>query len=50
MLDANIEMLMATKTDLENGIAERNTAEYVEEQARENLGMIKDGELVYVFE
>ena len=50
LLDLNIERLIASKTDLENGIKERNTEEYIEEQARENLGMIKDGEIIFIFD
>lgn len=49
LLDQNIDRLIASKTDLENGIKERNTEEYIEEQARENLGMIKDGEIIFIF-
>ena len=50
LLDQNIERLIASKTDLENGIKERNTEEYIEQQARENLGMIKDGEVIFIFD
>ena len=50
LLDQNIDRLIASKTDLENGIKERNTEEYIEEQARENLGMIKDGEIIFIFD
>ena len=49
LLEANIERLAADKTDLLNGIDYRTSAEYVEQQARESLGMIKDGEVVYIF-
>jgi len=49
LLDANIEKLIASKADLEAGIKERLTEEYIEEQARENLGMIKDGEVIFIF-
>ena len=49
MLDLNIERLIAEETSLNSGIAERKSEEYIEQQARENLGMIKDGETVYIF-
>ena len=51
LLDTKINKLSVTQTSLENGIESRSTDAYVEQQARENLGMIKsDGEVVYVFE
>lgn len=50
-LDLKIEELSVTKANLESGIEARSTDAYVEQQARENLGMIKvDGEVVYVVE
>lgn len=49
-LSVSIERLSSSRTNLEQGIEERNTEEYVEQQARENLGLIKDGEIVYIFE
>ena len=49
MLDANIEQLIASKVNLEAGINERLTEDYIEEQARENLGLIKDGEVIFIF-
>jgi len=49
MLDKKIERLMASKTDLLDGIDYRNSEEYIEQQARENLGMIKDGEIVFIY-
>ncbi len=49
LLETRIEKLMATKTELESGIEYRSSDTYVEEQARENLGMIKDGEVIYIF-
>lgn len=48
VLDRKIAELSVTKTRLEEGIEIRNTDAYVEQQARENLGMIKDDESVYV--
>ena len=51
LLDTKINELSVTKASLEEGIENRSTDAYVEQQARENLGMIKsDGEVVYVFE
>jgi cell division protein FtsB len=38
------------KARLESELAMLNDREYIEEQARERLGMIKQGEVVYVFE
>jgi len=49
LLDVSIERLMAQKTDLTEGIEYRESDSYIEEQARENLGMIKDGEVIYIF-
>lgn len=51
LLDTKINELSVTKASLEEGIENRSTDAYVEQQARENLGMIKsDGEVVYIFE
>lgn len=51
LLDTKINELSVTKASLEEGIENRSTDIYVEQQARENLGMIKsDGEVVYIFE
>lgn len=51
LLDTKINQLSVTKANLEEGIESRLTDTYVEQQARENLGMIKsDGEVVYIFE
>ena len=49
LLDASIERLMATKTELTEGIEYRASDAYIEKHARENLGMIKDGEIIYIF-
>ena len=49
-LDTKISQLSVTKTRLENGIEIRSTDAYVEQQARENLGMIKDDESVYIID
>ena len=51
LLDTKINELSVTKASLEEGIENRSTDAYVEQQARENLGMIKsNGEVVYIFE
>ena len=51
LLDTKINQLSVTQANLKEGIETRSTDAYVEQQARENLGMIKsDGEVVYVFE
>ena len=51
LLDTKINELSVTKASLEEGIENRSTDAYVEQQARESLGMIKsEGEIVYVFE
>lgn len=49
ILDQNIDGLIASKANLESGIKERKSEEYIEQQARENLGMIKDGEIIFIF-
>jgi cell division protein FtsB len=38
------------KARLESELSALNDREYIEEQARERLGMVKPGEVVYVFE
>jgi cell division protein FtsB len=38
------------KARLESELSSLNDSEYIEEQARERLGMVKPGEVVYVFE
>jgi len=51
MLDTKIAELSVTQTSLTEGIESRSSDSYVEQQARENLGMIKtDGESVYVID
>ena len=51
LLDTKINQLSVTKASLEEGIESRSTDAYVEQQARENLGMIKsNGETGYIFE
>lgn len=49
-LDKKIEELSITKISLEEGIKTRSSDEYIEQQAREQLGMIKDDEEVFVID
>lgn len=49
MLDVQIADLSVTQANLEEGIEVRSSDAYVEQQAREHLGMIKNnGEVIYV--
>lgn len=49
LLDTKINELSVTKANLESGIEARSTDAFVEQQARENLGMIRvEGEVVYI--
>lgn len=48
-LDRKISELSVTESNLRNGIEARKDPSYVEQQARENLGMIRvNGEVVYI--
>lgn len=49
-LDNQIKNLSITQSTLEKGVEKRNDEAYLEQQARENLGMIKDNETVYIFD
>lgn len=49
-LDRQIENLSITRAELEQGIAIRKSDAYIEQQARENLGMIRDNETLYIFD
>ncbi len=49
-LDKQIENLSITRAELEQGIAIRKSDAYIEQQARENLGMIRDNETLYIFD
>lgn len=49
-LDKQIEKLSITRAELEQGIAIRKSDAYIEQQARENLGMIRDNETLYIFD
>lgn len=48
--DQMIASLTAEKNELENNINYANSNEFLEGQARGHLGMIKDGEKLYIFE
>lgn len=48
--DRMIASLNAQKTAIEQNIDHVNSDEYLEELARNHLGMIKDGETLYVFD
>ena len=48
--DALIARLEAEKNSLENNLDYMNTDAFIEEQAREHFGMIKDGETLYIYE
>ncbi len=48
-LDAQIASLNNERGQLEQGIAKRKTPSYIEKTARDNLGMLKDGEIIYIF-
>lgn len=48
-LDAQIEQNSVTEAELREGIARREDPSYIEQQARENLGMIEEeGETLYI--
>ena len=47
--DEFIVALQNQKTSLEMGIDERNNEDYLNEKARDHLGMIKDGETLYIY-
>lgn len=49
-LDKQIEDLSITKSELEQGIGVRKSDAYIEQKARENLGMVKKGEAIYIFD
>ena len=49
-LDKKIEELSITQISLEEGIKTRSSDAYIEQQAREQLGLIKDDEEVYIFD
>jgi cell division protein DivIC len=45
---AEISALQKQKTDLEDRVSYKNTGDYVEERARDDLNLIKPGEKVYI--
>ena len=49
-LDEKIEELSITQISLEEGIKTRSSDAYIEQQAREQLGMIKEDEEVFVID
>lgn len=49
-LDKEIDRLSITRAEIEQGIDLRNSDAYVEQRAREDLGMIKDNEMLYIFD
>jgi len=49
-LDRKINELSITKAELEEGISIRRSDAYIEQQAREQLGKIKEDETIYVFD
>lgn len=48
--DQMIASLKAEQSTLEDSISYVQSPEYLEKQARGHLGMIKDGEKLYIFE
>ena len=49
-LDLQLQDLSITEVSLTEGIEIRSTDAYVEQRAREDLGMIQDGEVVFIVE
>ena len=49
-LDEQIALLQVQKTDFETGIANRSSDIYIEEVARNDLGMLDENEDYFVFE
>lgn len=47
--DDFIETLETQEAELKSGVNDVDTEQYLEEQARNYLGMIKDGETLYIF-
>ena len=48
-LNSELANMQAYREQLESGIATRKSSTYLELQAREQLGMIKDGETLYIY-
>lgn len=49
-LDAQISALAVQQQTLNEGIDYRGKNAYLEEQARERLGMIQEGEVLYIYQ
>lgn len=49
-LDKKINELSITQAQLEEGISIRKSDAYIEQQAREQLGKIKENETIYIFD
>lgn len=49
-LDAQIAALAAQRQSLEQGIQNRMTDAYLEGCAREQLGLIREGEILYIYQ
>lgn len=49
-LDRQINELSITKAGLEAGIEMRKSDAYIEQQAREQLGMIRDDETIFIID
>lgn len=45
-----IQTLESRQSELQNSVDFMSTDQYLEEQARNRLGMVKDGEILYVFD
>ncbi|MBO4569853.1 MAG: septum formation initiator family protein [Clostridia bacterium] len=48
-LDAELSSMQTYEEELQSGISARKTDSYLELQARQELGMIKEGETVYIY-
>ncbi len=48
-LDAQLASMNSQRQSLEQGIENRLSYSYLEQQAREQLGMIKQGETLYIY-
>ena len=49
MYDEEIKKMEYQNTNLNNSVENMKTTDYVENEARENLGLVKDGETVYYY-
>lgn len=48
-LDTTLASMNEQRLSLEQGISNRMSYAYLEQQAREQLGMIKEGETLYIY-